>query len=481
MTFELVARAPRRARFRVEIGALGRHSVQNALAAAAAGLVAGVATSGSRRASRRRGAAPRPTGASSSKRPALTILDDTYNASPPAMVAALEVLATLPGRPSPCSARCSSWARPTRRATARSARAAARSRGRARRRRRAGGAGIAAGAERCGPRPGRIHVVADRDAAARRPARRSCGPGDAVLVKASRGAALETVVEALRAGVPAPGRPRRDRRADPGDAPGVRDRGHHHARLHPPGPLRRLRQADPDRGPGGPPHEGRDAHGRRRADPGRRDRARAAVRPGRRLDLRAAGDPGPRRRRSASPTTGSTPGPATGSGPARSSCGRSWWPCSRRGRSRTPTTSSAIARPLRRRRRDRAVGLHRLRGLRDRGHEQRRQPDRRARRPGRRHPRLLVRRLPAHRPPQHPGPAEPRAPLRPAHRGPARLPLVQRPPGPGLHGRRRLALDGRRARRHRPHHRPDPDPAAHRAGLRHRDALGRSSRSATSR
>ena len=31
--------------------------------------------------------------------PGLTILDDTYNASPPAVLAALQVLASLPGRP----------------------------------------------------------------------------------------------------------------------------------------------------------------------------------------------------------------------------------------------------------------------------------------------------------------------------------------------------------------------------------------------
>ncbi len=98
MTFDLVARAPRPARLHVEIGALGRHSVQNALAAGAAGLVAGIPDDRIAaglaapwdRASAHRGAVV--------DAPGLTILDDTYNAAPPAMIAALDVLATLPGR-----------------------------------------------------------------------------------------------------------------------------------------------------------------------------------------------------------------------------------------------------------------------------------------------------------------------------------------------------------------------------------------------
>ncbi|MFH1474934.1 MAG: UDP-N-acetylmuramoyl-tripeptide--D-alanyl-D-alanine ligase, partial [Chloroflexota bacterium] len=99
MTFDLVAHAPRPARLHVEIGALGRHSVQNALAAGAAGLVAGIPDE-----SIAAGLAT-PWGRASAHRgvivdaPGLTILDDTYNSSPPAVVAALDVLATLAGRP----------------------------------------------------------------------------------------------------------------------------------------------------------------------------------------------------------------------------------------------------------------------------------------------------------------------------------------------------------------------------------------------
>jgi UDP-N-acetylmuramoyl-tripeptide--D-alanyl-D-alanine ligase len=60
--------------------------------------------------------------------------------------------------------------------------------------------GIAAGAAAAGLAPGRIHRVPDRAAAVDR-LRQILRPGDVVLVKASRGAALETIVEALLAGV----------------------------------------------------------------------------------------------------------------------------------------------------------------------------------------------------------------------------------------------------------------------------------------
>ena len=103
---------------------------------------------------------------------------------------------------------------------------------------------------------------------------------------------------------------------------------------------------------------------------------------------------------------------------------------------------------------------------------QRRQHHRRPRRPRRRDARLRVRVVPDHRPAQRPGPAEPRPPVRADHRGAARLPVVQRPPGAGVHGRRRIALVRGDACRHRPDHRPDPGPADHRADLRARDDVG---------
>jgi UDP-N-acetylmuramoyl-tripeptide--D-alanyl-D-alanine ligase len=199
MTFDLVARAPRPARLHVEIGALGRHSVQNALAAGAAGLVAGIpddiiaaglATPWGR-ASAHRGVVV--------EAPGLTILDDTYNSSPPAVVAALEVLATLPGRPVAVLGEM--------RELGAGHEAGHRAVGAAAARVAAelvvvgpAAAGIAAGAVVAGLDPLRVHVVADRFGAIAL-LRTLLRPGDAVLVKASRGAALEAVVDALRAGV----------------------------------------------------------------------------------------------------------------------------------------------------------------------------------------------------------------------------------------------------------------------------------------
>jgi UDP-N-acetylmuramoyl-tripeptide--D-alanyl-D-alanine ligase len=199
MTFEMVARAPRPARLPVEIVALGRHSVQNALAAAATGLVAGLADE------RIAAGLATPWGLASAHRgalvdaPGLTILDDTYNASPPAVVAALEVLATLPGRPVAVlgemlelGAAHDEGHLTVGAAAARVAAELVVVGG--------GAAGIAAGAVAAGLDPLRVHLVADRDEAIAL-LRGLLHPGDAVLVKASRGAALEAVVDALRPGV----------------------------------------------------------------------------------------------------------------------------------------------------------------------------------------------------------------------------------------------------------------------------------------
>ena len=68
--------------------------------------------------------------------------------------------------------------------------------------------------------------------------------------------------------------------------------------------------------------------------------------------------------------------------------------------------------------------------------------------------------------------AEPGAPVRADHRRAARLPVVQRPPGPDLHRRFGRAGAGRDAGRHRADHRPDPRPAADRHHLRGRDDVG---------
>jgi UDP-N-acetylmuramoyl-tripeptide--D-alanyl-D-alanine ligase len=201
MTFDLVARAPQRTRFAVEIAALGRHSVQNALAAAAVGLLAGIPdeaiaaglATGWASASAHRGAIV--------EAPGLTILDDTYNASPPAVLAALEVLASLPGRPIAVLGEMLELGD----AHAASHRVVGEAAGRGVTELVVvgdGARGIADGAVAAGLAASHVHRVSDRTAAIE-VLRAILRPGDAVLVKASRGAALESIVDALRAGIPA--------------------------------------------------------------------------------------------------------------------------------------------------------------------------------------------------------------------------------------------------------------------------------------
>ena len=94
MRFELRTRAGRR---QVEIPGLGRHAVHNALAAAAVGVVAGLDLD----ADRRRPGRPASEAAHRGELIRLgdvTIVDDSYNAAPATMLAALDVLAGLPGR-----------------------------------------------------------------------------------------------------------------------------------------------------------------------------------------------------------------------------------------------------------------------------------------------------------------------------------------------------------------------------------------------
>lgn len=201
MTFEIVARAPRPARLAVRIAALGRHNVSNALAAAAVGLIAGLADE-----TIARGLAG-PWGRAVAHRgtlleaPGLTILDDTYNAAPQTVAAALGVLASLPGRPVAVLGEMLELG-PLHEVSHREV-------GEAAARVVAelvvvgeGAEGIAAGAAAAGLDPGRIHRAADREAVL--PVLgRVLRPGDVVLVKASRGVALESLVESLRSGIPA--------------------------------------------------------------------------------------------------------------------------------------------------------------------------------------------------------------------------------------------------------------------------------------
>jgi UDP-N-acetylmuramoyl-tripeptide--D-alanyl-D-alanine ligase len=93
MRFELIT--PHGARAAM-IPSLGRHSVHNALAAAAASLAAGLTLDEIVTGLERPFRAPHRSTLIQTRR--WTILDDTYNASPDSMVAALDLLATLPGR-----------------------------------------------------------------------------------------------------------------------------------------------------------------------------------------------------------------------------------------------------------------------------------------------------------------------------------------------------------------------------------------------
>ncbi|MGI8703184.1 MAG: UDP-N-acetylmuramoyl-tripeptide--D-alanyl-D-alanine ligase, partial [Candidatus Limnocylindrales bacterium] len=189
-------------RFRLVIGtdrmeattpALGRHSVHNALCGAAVATALGMGlpqiVQGIRRGLRAR------------HRTSLIrvgdwqILDDSYNAAPDSMAAALELLASLPGRriavlgpmlelgPSENEAH---------RAVGRQAAAAAEivvTVGE-------GARGIAEGAWMAAGGSGSVHPAADRSEALAI-LRRELRPADVVLIKASRGAGLDWIVDEL--------------------------------------------------------------------------------------------------------------------------------------------------------------------------------------------------------------------------------------------------------------------------------------------
>ena len=187
MTFTLIAPA---GTVRVSTPALGRHGVHNGLAAAAVGVAAGLdldrIASGLRhgwRAEHRDQIV---------RMPGLTVLDDTYNASPASMLAALQLLSTLPGRHVAVLGEMLELGEAHERGHRDVGAAAAQVVdqlvvvGE-------GAAGIAAGAARLGEG---VVLVPDREAALA-VLRHRLRPGDAVLVKASRAAALEWVVDSL--------------------------------------------------------------------------------------------------------------------------------------------------------------------------------------------------------------------------------------------------------------------------------------------
>jgi len=178
----------------VTIPALGRLSVHNAAAGAAVGLAAGLDLDTIAAALAGGWAAPhrvelvRLRGA--------TIIDDSYNASPGSVAAALEVLADLPGRHVAVLGEMLELGEGHETGHLAVGEAAADVAdllivvG-------SGAGGIATGATEAGLDTSRIHVVPDAEAAldALEPRLRD---GDVVLVKASRGIGLDRVVDALR-------------------------------------------------------------------------------------------------------------------------------------------------------------------------------------------------------------------------------------------------------------------------------------------
>jgi UDP-N-acetylmuramoyl-tripeptide--D-alanyl-D-alanine ligase len=193
MRFVLRSRAGRRP---VAVPTLGRLSVHNALAGAAVGTVAGL--SPDEIAAGLEGGWSAPHRVQVVRAGSVTLIDDTYNASPRSVVAALDLLAGLPGRRGAvlgemlelgelsseghrvvgeAAARTADWLLVVGQAAG----------------------GIAEGALAAGMDPARVSLVPDLDAAIEflTPRLRD---GDVILVKASRGIGLERLVEGIAAG-----------------------------------------------------------------------------------------------------------------------------------------------------------------------------------------------------------------------------------------------------------------------------------------
>ena len=183
-------------RIQAEVPALGRLSVHNALAAAAVGLAAGMEPGAIVAALARGWAAPHR--AELIRAGGITIVDDTYNASPASMIAALDLLAGLPGRRVAVLGEMlelGSGSAAGHREVGRAAAATCQVLcvvG-------AGAAGIAAGAREAGMPPRGIVEAEDREGGAER-LETLLRPGDVVLVKASRGVGLDVLVGRLVAG-----------------------------------------------------------------------------------------------------------------------------------------------------------------------------------------------------------------------------------------------------------------------------------------
>jgi UDP-N-acetylmuramoyl-tripeptide--D-alanyl-D-alanine ligase len=181
----------------VAMPALGRHSVHNGLAAAAVGHAAGLDAATIARGLARGSRAPHRT--TLIETPRWRVLDDSYNAAPDSMAAALQLLATLPGRRIAVLGEMLELGDGSREAhlgvgrlvPANADRLVAVG---------PGARDIASGALDAGMDPASITTPADRQAA-RDLLIADAASGDTILVKASRGAALDELVQDLvRAG-----------------------------------------------------------------------------------------------------------------------------------------------------------------------------------------------------------------------------------------------------------------------------------------
>ena len=191
------ARGGRATRLPARIPGLGKLSVHNALAGAAVGHAAGIEPAVIAHAL--------ASGWSSTHRGQLvrlgriTLIDDTYNASPPSVTAALDLLAGLPGRRIAVLGEMLELGKGAASGHREVGTAAA-----------AtcdllvvvgpGASGIAVGAKAAGLDASRVLEAPDRDAALD-VLRARLRDGDVVLVKASRGVELDLLVDALRADV----------------------------------------------------------------------------------------------------------------------------------------------------------------------------------------------------------------------------------------------------------------------------------------
>jgi UDP-N-acetylmuramoyl-tripeptide--D-alanyl-D-alanine ligase len=176
------------------IPTLGRLSVHNALAAAAVGRAAGLAVEEVLAGIAAGWSAPHRVAVV--RLGSIAVIDDTYNASPRSVVAALDLLAGIPGRRVAVLGEMLELGEASEDGHRVVGEAAARTAewlvvvGR-------GAGGIAEGAAGAGLDPARVLQVPDPDAALETLVPR-LRPGDVVLVKASRGIGLEAIVDGLR-------------------------------------------------------------------------------------------------------------------------------------------------------------------------------------------------------------------------------------------------------------------------------------------